>query len=565
MNYELLKTITILYVEDELALQENIYQNILPFVKKIFCADNGLEGLELYKKEKENIDLIITDILMPKMDGMEMVDEIRKIDLDIPVVYSTAFSDNKYLKRTIEQCVISYITKPIDIEVMLNSIEKASVKIENKRLEILLQETNRDLKKLVDEKTKELQSQNEQLYYQLYTDRLTQLPNRKALRRDMKSYVNPVLLIIDIDRFKNINDLYGEYIGNLVLVAVSKILQNFAKENDYKLYRIGSDEFVLIRESQTDLKSCKRTVDFIIKSINSEPIDIVEYDIAIGVNVTVGISKEKKNILESADMALKKAKNDRAPYLIYSDEYNLDTEYENDIEWTRKIENAIKSGSIAAYYQSIVDENRQILKYEALMRLVDGESVSSPVEFLDIAKKVKLYPALERIMIENTFKKAVESGINVNINLSIEDVIDDEFVKYIEQELIKHNIAHLITFELLENENIKDYEKVIFFINIVKKLGCKIAIDDFGSGYSNFAYLVRLDPDYIKIDGSLVKNIDSDETSYLIVKSINSFAHSLGIKSVAEYVHSKEVFDKLKDIGVDEYQGFYFSEPLKQI
>ncbi len=565
MNYELLKTITILYVEDELALQENIYQNILPFVKKIFCADNGLEGLELYKKEKENIDLIITDILMPKMDGMEMVDEIRKIDLDIPVVYSTAFSDNKYLKRTIEQCVISYITKPIDIEVMLNSIEKASVKIENKRLEILLQETNRDLKKLVDEKTKELQSQNEQLYYQLYTDRLTQLPNRKALRRDMKSYINPVLLIIDIDRFKNINDLYGEYIGNLVLVAVSKILQNFAKENDYKLYRIGSDEFVLIRESQTDLKSCKRTVDFIIKSINSEPIDIVEYDIAIGVNVTVGISKEKKNILESADMALKKAKNDRAPYLIYSDEYNLDTEYENDIEWTRKIENAIKSGSIAAYYQSIVDENRQILKYEALMRLVDGESVSSPVEFLDIAKKVKLYPALERIMIENTFKKAVESGINVNINLSIEDVIDDEFVKYIEQELIKHNIAHLITFELLENENIKDYEKVIFFINIVKKLGCKIAIDDFGSGYSNFAYLVRLDPDYIKIDGSLVKNIDSDETSYLIVKSINSFAHSLGIKSVAEYVHSKEVFDKLKDIGVDEYQGFYFSEPLKQI
>ncbi len=565
MNYELLKTITILYVEDELALQENIYQNILPFVKKIFCADNGLEGLELYKKEKENIDLIITDILMPKMNGMEMVDEIRKIDLDVPVIYSTAFSDNKYLKRTIEQCVISYITKPIDIEVMLNSIEKASVKIENKRLEILLQETNRDLKKLVDEKTKELQSQNEQLYYQLYTDRLTQLPNRKALRRDMKSYINPVLLIIDIDRFKNINDLYGEYIGNLVLVAVSKILQNFAKENDYKLYRIGSDEFVLIRESQTDLKSCKRTVDFIIKSINSEPIDIVEYDIAIGVNVTVGISKEKKNILESADMALKKAKNDRAPYLIYSGEYNLDTEYKNDIEWTRKIENAIKSNSIEAYYQPIVGRNSQILKYEALMRLVDGESVSSPVEFLDIAKKVKLYPALERIMIENTFKKAVESGINVNINLSIEDVIDDEFVKYIEQELIKHNIAHLITFELLENENIKDYEKVIFFINIVKKLGCKIAIDDFGSGYSNFAYLVRLDPDYIKIDGSLVKNIDSDETSYLIVKSINSFAHSLGIKSVAEYVHSKEVFDKLKDIGVDEYQGFYFSEPLKQI
>jgi len=135
----------------------------------------------------------------------------------------------------------------------------------------------------------------------------------------------------------------------------------------------------------------------------------------------------------------------------------------------------------------------------------------------------------------------------------------------IENDLSKDNIAHLITFEILESESITDYEKVISFINIVRKLGSKIAIDDFGSGYSNFSYLLRLKPDYIKIDGSLVKNIHKDKNSYLITKTINDFAHSLGMKTVAEFVHCEEVFKLLQDMGVDEYQGFYFSEPLENI
>jgi len=164
-------------------------------------------------------------------------------------------------------------------------------------------------------------------------------------------------------------------------------------------------------------------------------------------------------------------------------------------------------------------------------------------------------------MIEKAFKIAYEHNKHININLSIEDVTNKEFVKYIEEELINKKIANLITFELLESESITDYKSVLFFIDIVKKLGSKIAIDDFGSGYSNFAYLVKLKPDYIKIDGSLVKNIHKDNNSLLITKSINQFAHSLNIKTVAEYVHCKEVLDILQELGIDEYQGFYFSEP----
>ena len=199
------------------------------------------------------------------------------------------------------------------------------------------------------------------------------------------------------------------------------------------------------------------------------------------------------------------------------------------------------------------------------MRIVEDDKVHSPFLFLDIAKKVKFYPQLAKIIINRAFNKAKESRNVVNINLSIQDIVNKDIVKMIEERLSKDDFAHLITFELLESESITDYEKVISFISIVKSFGCKIAIDDFGSGYSNFGYLLRLKPDYIKIDGSLVKNIHRDVNALLITKTINDFAHSLGMKTVAEYVHCKEVFELLQDIGVDEYQGFYFSEPLEHM
>lgn len=565
MNFELLKTISLLYVEDELTLQEEVCQNLAPFVKEIFRANNGKEGLKYYIEHHDKIDLIVTDILMPKLSGIDMIDEIREIDSEVPVIYSTAFSDSKYLKKTIEQSVAGYIIKPIDVELLLKAIEKAAIKIQNDNLKIILQKTNEDLERKIEDKTKELRLQNEKLYYQLHTDRLTSLKNRKSLLRDLKKVHNPILLIIDIDSFKSINDLYGEHIGNLVLDAVSKILKNFVKNIDCELYRIGADQFALMKEAELDKRKCEETIKSILSVINSEPLHIADYDILIRVNVTIGVSREKVNTLESADMALKKAKTDRLQYLIYSDKYSMDAEYKNDVKWTKIIENAIKLNNVIVYYQPVVNSDEKIVKYEALMRIEDDGSIYSPVLFLDIAKKVKFYSQLTKIVIQKAFLKAYEKQISININLSIEDVVNLEIIKFIEDELSKKDIAHLITFEILESESITDYKKVIGFIDNVKQLGCKIAIDDFGSGYSNFAYLLKFEPDYIKIDGSLVKNIHIDKNSFLITKTINDFAHSLGIKTVAEFVHCDAVFKLLQTLEVDEFQGFYFSEPLENI
>ena len=565
MNLELLQTITILYVEDEATLQDEIYQNIKPFVKNIIKASNGYDGIKKFKENQSIIDLIVSDILMPQMNGIDMVDTIREIDLEIPIIYTTAFSDNEYMKKTIEQGIVSYILKPIDVELLVNAISKASIIVENNHLKSNLKTINLELENRIAIKTKELEKQNILLNTQLHVDELTQLKNRKALSRDIQDNNFPIITLVDIDSFKHINDLYGEDVGDAVLINMANLLQKISEDYKFDLYRVGVDEFVLLKNSVLNRDICDEIVQSIIKNVNEHVIYILESEITLRIDVTIGISQGRNNTLQRAGMALKKAKQNRISYKFYDDSCSLEKEYENDTKWTKEIEKAIKSNNVVAYYQPIVDENSNIIKYEALMRIKDNDKVYSPFLFLDIAKKVKFYPQLASIMINTVFNKVFQEKKNININLSIEDIESSKIIELIKYKLNENKIGHFITFEIVESEDINDYEKVIKFIQMVKEFDCKIAIDDFGSGYSNFSYLLKLEPDYIKIDGSLIKNIDVDEDSYIITKMINDIAHSMGMKTVAEFVHSKEVYDVLLKLNIDEYQGYYFGEPKEII
>jgi len=558
MNIKLLSTITVLYVEDETTLREEVYANLSPFLKEIIVASNGLEALELYKQKQNLIDIVITDIMMPKMNGIELVDNLRAIDQELPVIYTTAFSDNEYIFKTIEQVISGYILKPIDIEKLLNAVSKAAVTIENKRLK-------ESLEKEVSLKTKELKEQYEKLHTQYYTDNLTQLPNRSVLMRDIKKMKQPFLVLVDLDKFRSVNEIYGEHVADLVLVQIAKILQKYALDIECQVYRINSDEFVLLKENYEEIQECIEKTKKIRTIIRSQPIYVEEFNIYVKLDVTIGISVEEKSPLQCADIALKRAKKEKVSYLLYKEEFDTKKEYKNDIKWTQIINNALDNSQIVPFYQPIVDSNEKIIKYESLVRIVTQREVYSPFHFLDIAKKSKLYPDLEITMITNVLQKVKDEQINVTINISIEDISSDLFIDFIVSELEKNDLGKYITFELLENENIQDYNIVIGFINKVKSFGCQIAIDDFGSGYSNFSYLVNLQPDYIKIDGSLIKNIDKDKNAYIITSSISDIARKLGIKTVAEFVHSKEVFEIVKEIGIDYFQGYYFSEPLKEI
>jgi len=564
MNFELLKTLTILYVEDEVDLQSEVKCNIAPFVKEIITKNNGQEALEYFKDNSNKIDMIITDILMPIMNGIDMVNEIRSINYEIPIIYTTAFNDNEFLIKTVGQSIDAYILKPIDLELLLKGIVKASLKVENERLKATLLSCNQNLEIDVFEKTKELAFKNKELTKQLYTDDLTALPNRKALREDLSNFKNPIVAIFDIDEFKGINDLYGIDVGNHVLIKIANILAKLS-DDDVRVYRTGSDEFILLQECTSYTSEYEDSIKNIISFINKTSLSIEAHDITVYVDVTVGIAHDCEHCLEKADIALRSAQENHIPYLMYSDEFNLESKYENDIKWTEIIREAVANGKIIPYYQPIVDQEGKTVKYESLMRLIDNDKVCSPFFFLDISKKAKYYTIMMKMMIEQTFKLIKETQKEISINLSIQDIYNEQMVNFIKTQLIMLNIAENVIFEITESESIHDYEKVYEFIVEVKKLGCKIAIDDFGSGYSNFSYILKLQPDFLKIDGSLIKDIHKDENAFIITKTIAEFAQTLGIKTIAEYVHCEEIFEILKKMNIDSFQGFYFSEPKESL
>jgi len=164
-------------------------------------------------------------------------------------------------------------------------------------------------------------------------------------------------------------------------------------------------------------------------------------------------------------------------------------------------------------------------------------------------------------MIEKSFSFFTNRNDDFSINLSIDDILNEATHRFIFDALERFDVADRVIFEILESEGIENFETMHRFIASVKLLGCRIAIDDFGTGYSNFVYMLELNVDYIKIDGTLIKNIDTDQSSLIIVEAIVAFTKKLGIETIAEFVHSKEVYDKVVSLGIDYCQGYYLDEP----
>lgn len=198
-----------------------------------------------------------------------------------------------------------------------------------------------------------------------------------------------------------------------------------------------------------------------------------------------------------------------------------------------------------------------------MVRLKDGDKVVSPYFFLDISKKSNQYAQITKTVIKKACKTFSNLPYEFSVNISYEDIEDPEFYDFIKEVVTKNQVEKKIVFEILEDENVKNYDILIEFVDKVKELGCKVAIDDFGSGYSNFEHLLKMNIDYLKIDASLIKNIAKDESSYKITKTIVDFAKSLQLKTIAEFVENKEIFDIVKELECDFSQGYYFSAPLK--
>ncbi len=415
-----------------------------------------------------------------------------------------------------------------------------------------------NMEEKIIEKTKELKQQ-------FIVDALTGLPNREALFEDIKTLDAFGLCILDISSFKDINDVYGIELGNKVLIELSRKYKSHIFESNLKLYRISGDEFVLLNPKHLSKADFIDTIEHIIINIEHEQFYFEEENIEINISIHAGISCEKDFALEKANIALIKAKKEQSNYSIYKDDALLNEVQEKNIKTIARIKDSIKNYGFKAYYQPIVDKNGSIIKYEALVRMEEKDEVISPYFFLEFAKKSKYYQYITKTMVFQALERFESSDKMVSVNICADDLLNEETISFIINQLESFKEPQRVIFELVESEDLHEISGLEEFISTIKKMGCKVAIDDFGTGYSNFSYLLDLEPDYLKIDGSLIKNIDKDKKSYNIVDTIVTFAHNLNITVIAEFIHSDEVLKVCKDLKVDEFQGYLFGEPSKNI
>ena len=395
------------------------------------------------------------------------------------------------------------------------------------------------------------------------TDKVTSLPNREKLIEDINiDNKHFKMAIIQIDKFKEVNDFYGIETGDLVLINLSSIFKRVIEQSELALYKISGDEFAILESKDMPIYEFEKKIKNIIKYFDHNIV--VVSDNSFNISVTVGIATgHNTKLFFNSEMALRKAKENSKSLLAYENSDDIQKQYQDNIEMTTKIKNAINNDNIIIYVQPIKANNLNAKeKFECLVRMRDDDKVISPFFFLDIAKKARIYHTITKIVIEKSFKYFENLDSEFSINLNIEDILNEEIVLFLKKKIKDYRIGHRLVLEIVESEGIENFDYVNRFIEDVKALGCKIAIDDFGTGYSNFEYLLKLKADYIKIDGSLIKNLDHDKDAELIVRLLLDFAKHQNIQTIGEFVHSDAVYQKVKSMGIDYSQGYYLGEPV---
>ena len=545
----------VLYVEDDenarrsmLIVLENIFDNITVSV-------DGLDALNTFKEA--TFDLVITDINMPRMNGIEMIEGIRNIDESVPILILSSLNEVSVFTKTIKLGIDGYLLKPIDMQQLIEVLLKT---VKN----ICMLNENEEYKSSLEEKVKE---RTKQLIHQSTHDQLTNKKNQVALENDISNSPKGALFLINIDTLKNYNELYGMDVGSHILKSFAEFLDNFFNDDPYELYRVYGDTFALYMPKQ-NLKSAD-CLDDLIKlnsGVKDFSVFIPSLDESLDIDATVALVVGEDQALEKCEMAMHYAKENRKQYSVYDTKVHSLENVQKELYWRAEIKEAIRNDNIIPVFQPIVNRDKQVKKHEALMRLVKDENgekeYKSPFFFLETSKKTKQYRLLTNIMIDKSFKIMKENGGDFSINLSFEDIKDSAFGLMLEGYINKYDLGSKVIFEIVESEYIQDFNLVKNFVSIFRKKGVRIAIDDFGSGYSNFSHILELRPEFIKIDGSLIQNILTDHDTFVLVEAIINFSKKLNIKIIAEFVSSKEIYEKLFELGVDEFQGYYFSQPL---
>ncbi|MFV1982352.1 MAG: EAL domain-containing protein [Thiohalomonadales bacterium] len=426
----------------------------------------------------------------------------------------------------------------------------------------------------------EMRALSNQLNYQATHDSLTSLINRREFEKRLEQVINNstnnddhhILCYLDLDQFKVVNDTCGHIAGDELLKLIAVTLRGQLRESDL-VARLGGDEFGILLKN-CNLDQAKIIINKTKKAIND--IRFVWDDKSFNIGLSVGIVRINKhsgnlyNILSAADTSCYVAKDEgRNRFHVY--EHNDDTllKRQGEMQWVHRINHALENDKFVLYFQTIepLHTKNKSIHIEILLRMLNDEGkIIPPMAFIPAAERYDLMTKIDHWVVSNTLKnfKLINNqdfGI-IAINISAQSLSDDNFLDFITSEIKINNInPNQLCFEITETSAIINLARAMDFISSLKNIGCKFALDDFGSGLSSFAYLKNLPVDYLKIDGGFIRDIIDDPMDLAFVESINQIGHVMGIQTIAEFVENEQIFNLLKKIGIDYAQGYSLSHP----
>ncbi len=405
----------------------------------------------------------------------------------------------------------------------------------------------------------------EQIYQQARIDPLTGLNNKTVLFEDLKSVnQNSSFLLLSLEQHDILSYELEEKWLNSVYGNIGAILSALQNERIH-CYRLCGEKFaVLIDDVQGDEDIA------LAYQINQmiEKVTLNENEFFVSINFLIAITRGEESPFSHADITLRQLQKSHTEKIrLYVHDEKLQERQKQNLYWSRTLPRLIEQDQLVVYYQPIIrNSDQKIVKYESLVRIIDKGTVVPPFQFLPIAKSRGYLVEISKRVIEKSFATFSHNHHDFSINITDDDLKDGYLVDYLKEMSNKYAIKpNRVFLEVLENINAQDSYYANDTFQDLKDAGFALAIDDFGAEASNLSRLMTLKADIIKIDGQFIKNLDTDANSKKIVESIVLLAKSLDAQTVAEFVHSKEIYEIVKSLGIDYSQGFYFSPPLPQI
>ena len=427
---------------------------------------------------------------------------------------------------------------------------------------------------------------HQQLSQLALLDSLTRVYNRRAFDRQLKREWGRLkripaplsLVMCDVDCFKIYNDTYGHQQGDRCLQQVAKAISSVLKRPADLLARYGGEEFVVIlpHTPQAGAANVAEAIRRAVKDLeiphHNSLVDSV-VTLSLGVASTTPAAKDNTQLLiEAADLALYQAKErGRDCVAVYPESISRSKDrQELKIRWVKRLRQALDRNLFSLYAQSIAPLKGQDSRksYEILLRLTDRDRVIMPGVFIDIAERNFLMTDIDTWVVNNlltTLEKCDRStwdDYRFSINLSGASLNNETFLRFLKHKIVNCSLpGSLFCFEITESIAVADLDRIISFIHSLKEIGCSFALDDFGKGVSSLTYLKNLPVDYLKIDGSFIKELNVNPASKVMVEAINHIAEGIGLKTVAEFVENESILDSVRDLNVDYAQGFHLGYP----